>query len=605
MHRSIPDLIKKLVELGYSREPIASNPGTFSVAGGNVSILGGNYSNVLTIEFFGDEVDRVFDYDSKGKINKYDEVIIIPNSVELEGNVKVRPEDYLVHEDHGIGMFSAIQTKKIEGEDTVYILIEYLKGDVLSLPIEFKSKLSPYIGVCRKRPKLNKLGSPVWSRTYRKTYDNVILLAKELLNIYAKRELISREKWSINKEWEKEIENTFGYKETIDQQKTLNDIFFDLQNTKPIDRLICGDVGYGKTEIAIRAMAQSVANGYQVAMLVPTTILAEQHYITMKKRFCNLPVVIEHLSRFVKIDEEKIILNSLKNGSTDIVIGTHRLFGLDVKFKELGLLIIDEEQKFGVTHKEKLKKLRVNLDVLSLTATPIPRTLFMALSGLRDISQISSPPAGRLEVDTKVAKYDEAEIVTYIKREIDRSGQVYYLHNEVRTIEPKRKVLQKLFPKLNIGIAHGQMGEVALAKVMTDFAERKIDVLVCSTIIENGLDLPNVNTLIADDSDKFGLSQLYQIRGRIGRSNKKAYALFSFRDKKIMTSNAYKRLKAIVDNSGLGSGYSIALSDLEIRGGGNILGKEQHGNMEAVGLVLYTKLLNKAVENLKKNNKKI
>ncbi len=605
MHRSIPDLIKKLVELGYSREPIASNPGTFSVAGGNVSILGGNYSNVLTIEFFGDEVDRVFDYDSKGKINKYDEVIIIPNSVELEGNVKVRPEDYLVHEDHGIGMFSAIQTKKIEGEDTVYILIEYLKGDVLSLPIEFKSKLSPYIGVCRKRPKLNKLGSPVWSRTYRKTYDNVILLAKELLNIYAKRELISREKWSINKEWEKEIENTFGYKETIDQQKTLNDIFFDLQNTKPIDRLICGDVGYGKTEIAIRAMAQAVANGYQVAMLVPTTILAEQHYITMKKRFCNLPVVIEHLSRFVKIDEEKIILNSLKNGSTDIVIGTHRLFGLDVKFKELGLLIIDEEQKFGVTHKEKLKKLRVNLDVLSLTATPIPRTLFMALSGLRDISQISSPPAGRLEVDTKVAKYDEAEIVTYIKREIDRSGQVYYLHNEVRTIEPKRKVLQKLFPKLNIGIAHGQMGEVALAKVMTDFAERKIDVLVCSTIIENGLDLPNVNTLIADDSDKFGLSQLYQIRGRIGRSKKKAYALFTFRDKKIITSNAYKRLKAIVDNSGLGSGYSIALSDLEIRGGGNILGKEQHGNMEAVGLVLYTKLLNKAVENLKKNNKKI
>mgnify|MGYP001616580670 FL=1 len=357
MHRSIPDLIKKLVELGYSREPIASNPGTFSVAGGNVSILGGNYSNVLTIEFFGDEVDRVFDYDSKGKINKYDEVIIIPNSVELEGNVKVRPEDYLVHEDHGIGMFSAIQTKKIEGEDTVYILIEYLKRDVLSLPIEFKSKLSPYIGVCRKRPKLNKLGSPVWSRTYRKTYDNVILLAKELLNIYAKRELISREKWSINKEWEKEIENTFGYKETIDQQKTLNDIFFDLQNTKPIYRLICGDVGYGKTEIAIRAMAQAVANGYQVAMLVPTTILAEQHYITMKKRFCNLPVVIEHLSRFVKIDEEKIILNSLKNGSTDIVIGTHRLFGLDVKFKELGLLIIDEEQKFGVTHKEKLKKL--------------------------------------------------------------------------------------------------------------------------------------------------------------------------------------------------------------------------------------------------------
>lgn len=604
MRQSISDLIKKLVELGYSREPIASNPGTFSVAGGNVSIFGGNYSNILTIEFFGDEVDRIFSYDLKGKINKYDDVIIIPNCIKLEGNIKIRPGDYLVHEDHGIGMFSAIQTKQIEGEDTVYVLIEYLKGDVLNLPLESKNKLSPYIGVGRRRPKLSKLGSPVWQRTYRKTYDNVILLAKELLNIYAKRELISREKWSINKEWEKEIEDNFGYKETKDQKKALKDIFLDMEGNKPIDRLICGDVGYGKTEVAIRTMAEAVANGYQVAMLVPTTILAEQHFITLKKRFCNLPVVIEHLSRFVKAEEEKRILDSLRNGSADIVVGTHRLFGEDIRFKKLGLLVIDEEQKFGVKHKEKLKKLRVDLNVLSLTATPIPRTLFMALSGLRDISQISSPPAGRLEVDTKVSVYNEEEIKSYVEREIARNGQVYYLHNEVRTIEPKRKVLQKLFPKLNIGIAHGQMGEVALAKVMSDFAEGKIDVLVCSTIIENGLDLPNVNTLIADDSDKFGLSQLYQIRGRIGRSKKKAYALFTIRDKKIITTNAFKRLKAIVENTALGSGYSIALSDLEIRGGGNILGKEQHGNMEAVGLVLYTKLLNKAVDNLKKRRSK-
>jgi len=601
-HKKISDAIKILTGLGYVRELTTNNPGTFSVSGGNLSIHATNHVNSFIIEFFGDEIDQIFSYDltTNKLLKKYEEVIICSNFLELENNIRVLPDDYVVHEDHGIGRFASIETKKINNEDIKYVLVEYFNGDVLNLPYEFKDKLSSYIGVGRKRPKLSKLGSTTWQRTYKKTYENILLLARELLNIYAKRELINRKKWVINRDWENEIADTFGYKETEDQKKALEDIFLDLQRDKPIDRLICGDVGFGKTEIAIRTMVQAVANGYQVAMLVPTTILAEQHYITLKNRFCNLPVSIEHLSRFIKADEEKKILNSLKNGSVDIVIGTHRLFGTDIKFKELGLLVIDEEQKFGVKHKEKLKKLRTNLDILSLTATPIPRTLFMALSGLRSISQISSPPAGRLEVDTKVSIYNEKDLIEYVNREIKRKGQVYYLHNEVRTIEPKRKILQKLFPKLNIGVAHGQMGEVALAKVMTDFAEKKVDLLVCSTIIENGLDLPNINTLIADDSDKFGLSQLYQIRGRIGRSKKKAYALFTFRDKKIITTNAYKRLKAIVENTRLGAGYSIALSDLEIRGGGNILGKEQHGNMEAVGLVLYTKLLNKAVENLKK-----
>lgn len=603
LHQKMIDVIARLIELGYEREASPINPGTFSVSGGNLSIFTANYSNILTIEFFGEEVDRIFDRDKKTNkiLNKYDEIIIQPNILELENNIKIKSGDFVVHEDHGIGMFSSIQTKKINGENVVYILIEYLNGDILSLPVELKDKLSSYIGVGRRRPKLSKLGSITWKKTYKKTYDNVLLLARELLNIYAKRELIIREKWKINRDWETEIASTFGYRETEDQRKALNDIFKDLEGTKPIDRLICGDVGYGKTEVAIRSAAQAVANEYQIAILVPTTILAEQHYITLKNRFNNLPVVIERLSRFIGPNGERRILNSLKNGSTDIIIGTHRLFSQDIKFKRLGFLVIDEEQKFGVKHKEILKKLKVNLDVLSLTATPIPRTLFMALSGLRDISQINTPPAGRLEVDTKVTKFKENDIVEYITREIARKGQVYYLHNTVRTIEPKRRSLQKLFPDLNIGIAHGQMGEQALAKIMEDFAERKIDVLVCSTIIENGLDLPNVNTLIADDADKFGLSQLYQIRGRIGRSKKKAYALFTFRDNKTITSNAFKRLKAIVENSELGSGYSIALSDLEIRGGGNILGKEQHGNMEAVGLVLYTKLLNKAVEKIKKS----
>jgi len=594
-------ILMSLIDFGYQRVPQISVAGTFSLSGGNLAIYSANNPLPIMVDFFGSETESIFSYDLKnGKIfHRYDEIIIQPNIIRLDDGSTIKPEDFVVHEDHGIGMFSGIKTKKVDDQDQTYILISYLNNDILYLPVEAKTKLSPYIGVGRRRPKLSKLGSVTWQKTYKKTYENVILLARELLNIYAKRELVTRRTWTINKEWDKEVAKTFGYKETKDQDSAIADIKKDIQGNKPIDRLICGDVGFGKTEVAIRAISQAVANGYQVAILVPTTILAEQHFVTLKKRFSNLPVVVGHLTRFVKASEQNEIISSINKGSTDIVVATHRLFSSQIKFKNLGLLVIDEEQKFGVKDKEKLKKLRSGLDIISMTATPIPRTLFMALSGIRDISQIASPPLGRKSIETRVEKYAEETVKEYIDREIKRKGQIYYLHNEVATIESKRRNLEKEYPKLIIKTAHGQMREELLAETMSQFADGKIDILVCSTIIENGLDLPNVNTLIVDESDKFGLSQLYQIRGRIGRSKNQAYALFTYKNKKI-TQNAFKRLKAIVENTELGSGYNISLSDLEIRGGGNILGKEQHGNMEAVGLVLYSKLLKKAVENLRK-----
>ena len=594
-------VMKNLHDFGYQREANANTAGTFSQSGGNITVFAANHSNPIRLEFFGTEIETISLYNQKdNKItDRLLEIIISPNIIKLDDGAIIKPDDFIVHEDHGIGIFLSMETKQIDGIDQLYYLITYLNNDTLHLPAEFKEKLSPYIGVGRRRPKLSKLGSVTWQKTYKKTYENVILLAKELLNIYAKRELAERKKWILNIEWDKEISLTFGYKETPDQDKAIADILGDIQNNKPIDRLVCGDVGFGKTEVAIRAMCQAAANGYQVAILVPTTILAEQHFITLKKRFVNLPVSIDRLTRFVKPAEQTEIISKINKGSVDITVATHRLFSANIKFKNLGLLVIDEEQKFGVKDKEKLKRLRAGLDVLSLTATPIPRTLFMSLSGIRDISQISSPPMGPKSIETKVAKYDEDLLKEYINREIKRKGQVYYLHNEVATIEGKRRNLEKQFPDLVIRTAHGQMKEETLADRMSQFADGKIDILVCSTIIENGLDLPNVNTLIVDESDKFGLSQLYQIRGRIGRSKNQAHALFTYKNKTI-TQNAFKRLKAIVENTELGSGYNISLSDLEIRGGGNILGKEQHGNMEAVGLVLYSKLLKRAVEKLRR-----
>ena len=600
-NHTLNDLVKKIIDFDYERNSAGTiQPGQFNVIGGNILIFPINKTNPTNLELFGSEIEKIFTYDinSGKKEENIKFVEILPNILIIPDGTKIKIGDYVVHDDHGIGLFAGFITKKVGQEDITYILLEYLKGDRLFVPVYQIEKISPYIGIGRKRPKLNRLGSQSWKKIYHRTYENIILMARELLQIYARREIVTRKPWKINFDWNEEIKKTFGYDETIDQDKAITETLKDLEENIPMDRLICGDVGFGKTEVAIRASTQACANGYQVAILVPTTILCEQHFVMLKKRFKNLPVNINHLSRMVSNKNQKEIINDAETGKIDILVGTHRLFGKDIKFKNLGLLIVDEEQKFGVKDKEKLKKLKTEVNVLTLTATPIPRTLFMGLSGIRDISLLSVAPKGRKGIETRVIKYDDEHIQEYIEREIKRNGQVYYLHNEVRTIGGTKNRLHKLFPKLNIEVVHGQMNEITLAKTMSQFTEGKIDILVCSTIVENGLDLPNANTLIVENADRFGLSQLYQIRGRIGRSPKQAYALFTHNEKKI-TDNAFKRLKAIVENTELGSGYNIALSDLEIRGGGNILGKEQHGNMEAIGLILYSKMLNKAVANLK------
>ena len=600
-NHTLADVLKTLVDFGYEKVLNIAGSGEFVSTGGTLQIFSSALSKPIIIDFFGSEIEKIYSYEieSGKKIVDLSEVIIMPNQLRLSDKSTILPGNYIVHEDHGIGIFQRISTKIVESEAITYAEIEYLNNDTLYVPSTQIEKLSKYIGVGRKKPRLNKLGGVAWKKSYKKVYDDVIKIARELLQVYARRELTVKKPRNINIEWDKEAVATFGFKETEDQKEAIKQVFKDLSNKRPMDRLVCGDVGFGKTEVALRATVQTVANGYQVAILVPTTILAEQHYSTFCQRLSKLPINIGRLSRFVeKVDQQETI-SRCEAGNIDILIGTHSIIRRNINFKNIGLVVIDEEQKFGVKDKENLKKYREHIDVLSLTATPIPRTLFMALSGLRDLSSISSVPEGRLPVNTEVGVFEIEKVCDYIKREIDRSGQVYYLHNRVSNISSVKRALEKYFPNLNISIAHGQMGEIALARTMKDFLEKKIDILVCSTIIENGLDMQNTNTLIVDDADNFGLSQLYQIRGRIGRSTKKAYALFTYRNKKI-SDNAFKRLRAMTENTELGSGYNIALEDLEIRGGGNILGREQHGSMETMGLILYSKLLSRAVEEMKR-----
>lgn len=599
-NHTIRDLLNFLVDFGFEKVASITQSGEFMSVGDTIRIFPPTTLLPIIIEFFGNKIEKISCYDLKNVQKKDDllQIEIFPIILTLTDKSVVLHGEYIVHEDHGIGIFQRISSKIIDGEMIVYFEVEYLNNNILYVPSMQIDKLSKYIGVGRRRPKLNKLGGTSWKKNYKKVYEDVIKVARELLLVYAKRELTSKNPRVIKSKWNDILAESFGFIETEDQSKAITEVFEDITDKKPMDRLICGDVGFGKTEVALRGAVQTVANGYQVAILVPTTILAEQHYSTFCQRLAKLPINIGRLSRFISSEEQDKIIAKCENGNIDILIGTHSIIRRHINFKNLGLLVIDEEQKFGVKDKENLKKYREHIDVLSLTATPIPRTLFMALSGLRDISSISSVPEGRLSVETKVNVYDIAQICEYIKRELARSGQVYYLHNKVATIVSIKKILERNFPEAEIAVAHGQMGELALARTMKDFSDKKIDILVCSTIIENGLDIPNVNTLIVDESDNFGLSQLYQIRGRIGRSTKKAYALFTHKNKEI-SQNAIKRLRALADNTELGMGYNIALEDLEIRGGGNILGKEQHGSMETMGLVLYSKLLNKAVENLK------
>lgn len=507
--------------------------------------------------------------------------------------------DYVVHENYGIGIFRGVTSVETEGITREYVLLEYAGTDRLYLPLEKLDVLYKYSSSEEKSPRLSKLGGSDWERTKKKVSESIQELAENLLKLYASREAMEGYAFAPDTPWQNQFEETFPYQETPDQLKAITDVKGDMELRKPMDRLVCGDVGYGKTEVAMRAAFKAVMEGKQVALLVPTTVLAEQHYQSFKDRFEGYPAIIECLSRFRSAKEQKRIIADLEKGVTDLVVGTHRLLSKDIKFRDLGLLIIDEEHRFGVAQKEKIKAIKELVDVVSLSATPIPRTLHMSLTGLRDLSVIDTPPPERYPITTYVMEYNEEIVYEAITAEIERGGQVFFVHNRIEDIYKIKENLEALFPNLKIGVGHGRMKEDELAPTLMSFIKGDLHILLCTTIIESGLDMPNVNTIIIDEADKMGLAQLYQLRGRVGRSNRVAYAYLTYRPERVLNESAQKRLNAIREFSELGSGIKIAQRDLEIRGAGNILGPEQHGYIYAVGFDLYCRLLEEETARLR------
>lgn len=507
--------------------------------------------------------------------------------------------DYVVHIDYGIGQYRGMETITYGEVKKECIKIAYQDGDHLFVTVDRLNRVQKYSSEESVAPKLTRLGSPEWERTKNKTKESLKKIADELIRIYAARKAQGGHQFSPDSHWQKELEASFMYEETEDQLRSIRDVKEDMEKEKPMDRLLCGDVGFGKTEVALRAAFKAVMDGKQVAVLVPTTILAFQHFGTFRERLADLPVNVEMINRFRSAAEQKKILLALAEGKIDIIIGTHRLLSGDVRFKDLGLVIVDEEQRFGVKQKEQFKKYRLSVDFLSMTATPIPRTLHMALMGTRDLSHIDTPPRNRLPVHTEIIHWNDDRLYEIINRELERRGQVYFVHNRLETIEAIKDTLQSIIPHARIAVGHGQLPERKLEKVMLDFMAQRYDVLVASMIIENGLDIPNVNTIIINRADKLGLAQLYQLRGRVGRSDQQAYAYLLVPPLEKLTEIARKRLRAIQDFTDLGSGYKVALRDLEIRGAGNLLGKEQSGFVQSVGFELYCKLLDEAVTELK------
>ena len=512
---------------------------------------------------------------------------------------ELRVGDYVVHINHGIGKYTGMRTLEIDGKHKDYLHLQYAGNDTLYVPVDQIDQVQRYVGSEDKEPKLYHLGGAEWARVKQKVSRSVKDIAEDLVKLYASRQSAPGHKFAADTPWQMDFEAMFPYEETPDQLRAIQDIKRDMEKPMPMDRLLCGDVGYGKTEVAIRAAFKSVMDGKQVAVLVPTTVLAHQHSETFRERFAGFPVTIEVLSRFRSRSEAQAVVKGLKDGSVDVVIGTHRLLQKSLQFKDLGLLIVDEEQRFGVTHKERLKQLRTNVDCLTLTATPIPRTLHMSLLGVRDLSVIETPPENRFPVQTYVVEFNESLVREALERELSRGGQVYYLYNHVNGIVSMADRIQRLLPDARVGIAHGQMAEEELERVMLDFLEGEVDILVTTTIIETGLDIPNVNTLVVYDADRLGLSQLYQLRGRVGRSNRIAYAYFTYQKDKVLTEVAEKRLQAIKEFTELGSGFKIAMRDLSIRGAGNLLGAEQHGFINSVGFDMYNDMLTKAVKEIR------
>ncbi|WP_018708542.1 transcription-repair coupling factor [Siminovitchia fordii] len=523
----------------------------------------------------------------------------LSNAERIKSYSELNPGDYVVHVNHGIGKYLGIETLEIKGVHKDYLNISYQGNDTLYVPVDQIELVQKYVGSEGKEPKMYKLGGNDWKRVKKKVESSVKDIADELIKLYAEREATKGYAFSPDSDMQREFELSFPYQETDDQIRSITEIKRDMERERPMDRLLCGDVGYGKTEVAIRAAFKAIMDGKQVAILVPTTILAQQHFETIKERFNGYPINISLLSRFRTKKQQTETSKGLKNGTIDLVIGTHRLLSKDIKFADLGLLIVDEEQRFGVSHKEKIKQLKTNVDVLTLTATPIPRTLHMSMLGVRDLSVIETPPENRFPVQTYVMEYNGVFVKEAIERELARDGQVYFLYNRVEDIERKAEEISMLVPDARVAYAHGQMGESELESVILSFLDGEFDVLVTTTIIETGVDIPSVNTLIVHDADRMGLSQLYQLRGRVGRSNRVAYAYFTYRKDKVLTEIAEKRLQAIKEFTELGSGFKIAMRDLSIRGAGNLLGAQQHGFIDSVGFDLYSQMLKEAIEERK------
>ena len=506
--------------------------------------------------------------------------------------------DFVVHIDHGVARFEQMLRRSAStGDERDFLELSFAGGDRIFVPVEQIGRVTRYSG--GDKPQLSKLGGAEWLRTKQRVGRAVTDLAKELLELYAARSQAQGHAFAGDSPWQAELEASFPYEETVDQLRAVTEAKEDMERVRPMDRLVVGDVGYGKTEVALRAAFKATQDGKQVAVLVPTTVLAAQHHRTFSQRFAAFPIEVRLLSRFVLAKERAATLAGLTDGSVDVVIGTHRLLSKDVRFRDLGLVVVDEEQRFGVAAKERLKRMRREVDVMTLSATPIPRTLNLALAGVRDLSLIETPPEDRLPIQTRVAEATAGLVRDAILRELDRGGQVFYVHNRVETIEAQAEQLRRMLPDARFVVGHGQMAEGALDKVMLAFADGDADVLVCTTIIESGLDIPNANTIIIDRADTLGLAQLYQLRGRVGRSSRRAYAYLLYRRRERLSDEARKRLQAIFNASELGAGFQIALSDLEIRGAGNILGGEQSGHMAAVGFDLYSRLLAEAVETQK------
>lgn len=608
-------LAAKLVEYGYERREMISETGDFSMRGGIIDIFPPAFEGPVRIELSGNIAASIRSYSllSSETLEEHAMVIILPASrrplkksdlgekIPLASFVDIKVNDYIVHVDHGIGIFRGFEKIKGPGpEEKENIVIEYADKDKLYVPADEIHLIQKYVAFERRPPRLYKLGGKKWKAVKERVKKGIYSMAFELLEMNAMRSKLNGFRFSKDTEWQAQFENNFPFKETPDQLRSTSEVKKDMESAKPMDRLLCGDVGYGKTEVALRAIFKAVSDNKQAAILVPTTLLAEQHFITFKDRMKDFPVRVEMLSRFRTKGEINRILKETENGAIDVLIGTHAMLRKNVKFKDLGLVIIDEEQRFGVSDKEKLKKIRHLVDVLTLTATPIPRTLYMSLMGVKDMSIIETPPQDRLPVEVIVSEYNDDLIKKAVLFEKKRNGQVFFVHNRIAGIEKIADRISGLVPGAKVAVAHGRMHSKELENIMRGFIKGNIDVLVSTVIIESGIDIPNANTLIVNRSDLFGLADLYQLKGRVGRFKNKAYAYFLVPKGHVLSRESERRLDALERYKDLGSGFKIAMEDLEIRGAGNLLGKEQHGYISAIGFDLYCRILREAVNGLNK-----